>query len=195
VGGALARDSGVTLTKKRWRTEQRRYHEILREIRSHLSRDGMCGVVRLLRRTAPDYLTKDSVRKTRDDARTMTQAVERLGELLHQETLSPELRLRLEPERERLLNSLDEVKRICVQAEVNQPGNDPVRIWCARIAFTLLNSFSNETPSSGSADSRYRVITSLLYEILTGEQGRDLKRACDEHLKAMRPLLHPGSSA
>jgi hypothetical protein len=179
---------------RRWSKPQARYREILREIRSHLDRSGMCGVIRTLRRATPEYLARNAIRKTVDDARTIVKVVTQLNGLINQATLAPELRLRLGPERERLSCVLEAIKRICEQAEENRPADDQVRIWCAKIAHTLMVSFSDENPSSGSARSPYRVIAGLLYEVITGERGRDLKRACDEELKAMRDALRLASS-
>lgn len=92
---------------------------------------------------------------------------------------------------ERLLGSLEAVENICEQADMNQPRDDQVKIWCAKIGFTLMVRFSDGIPTSGSASSPYRIVTGLLYEVLTGEGGRDLKRACDDELRLMRPLLDP----
>jgi hypothetical protein len=181
--------SDMRPSPRKWTSEQHRYRELLREIRLHLSRNGMCGVIRILRRATPDYLTRDAIRKTRDDSRAIAKSVSQLEEQVKQSTLSPELVFRLGPERERLLDVLRAVKRVCEEAEQNQPPDDQVRTWCAKIAHTLIIRFSEERPSSGSARSRYRIVAGLLYEILTGESGRDLKRACDEELTKMRQAL------
>jgi hypothetical protein len=186
VGGASARDRPVTASRKKWRKEQRRYREILREIRSHLTRNGMCGVVHLLRRTTPEYLERSAIQKTREDADAIAKSVAKLSELLERATLAPEMQLRLEPEKDALLRGLRAVQEICEQADQNQPPTDQVLTWCARIAFTLLFRFSDKMPTSGSAQSPYRVVASLLYEVLTGEHGHDLNRACDKHLREMR---------
>jgi hypothetical protein len=174
------------MTRRKWRKEQRRYREILREIRSHLTRNGMCGVVRLLRRTTPEYLERSAIQKTRDDADAIAKSAAKLCEQLERATLAPEMQLRLEPEKDALLRGLRAVQEICEQADQNQPRTDQVLTWSARIAFTLLFRFSDKMPTSGSAQSPYRVVASLLYEVLTGEHGHDLRRACDEHLKEMR---------
>jgi hypothetical protein len=189
MGDASARDGRTPVkptNRKKWRKEQRRYQEILREIRSHLTRNGMYGVVRVLRRTSPEYLERCAIQKTREDADAIAKSVAKLSELLERATLAPEMQLRLEPEKDALLRGLRAVQEICEQADQNQPGADQVLIWCASIAFTLLFRFSDKMPTSGSAQSPYRVVASLLYEVLTGEHGHDLRRACDKHLKAMR---------
>jgi hypothetical protein len=186
VGGASAGDRRVTLSSSRLRRKQVRYREILREIRSHLTRNGMYTVVRTLRRAAPGYLERDAIRKTREDARAIAKSAGKLAALLDRATLSPEMQLRLEPEKERLFEGLHRLQNLCVLADQNQPDGDLLLEWCARIAFTLLFRFSDKTPTSGSAQSPYRVVASLLYEVVTDQQGHDLKRACDKHLKRMR---------
>jgi hypothetical protein len=184
----------VTLKRTKWRKEQRRYREILREIRSHLTRNGMCAIVRLLRRTTPEFLERNAIQKVRDDADSISKLATKLSELLERSTLAPEMRLRLEPEKDALLRGLRAVREICEQADQNQPRTDQVLAWCARIAFTLLFRFSDQTPTSGSVQSPYRVVASLLYEVLTGEHGHDLRRACDEHLKGMRQAVSTNHS-
>jgi hypothetical protein len=183
-----ARKGIAAPSRKKWRKEQRRYREILREIRSHLTRNGLCGVVRLLRRTTPEFLERNAIQKVRDDADAIAKLATKLSELLERATLAPEMQLRLAPEKDALLRGLRAVQGICEQADQNQPRTDQVLIWCAKIAFTLLFRFSDKMPTSGSAQSPYRVVASLLYEVLTGEHGCDLRRACDEHLKVMRSV-------
>ncbi|MGJ5120954.1 hypothetical protein [Bradyrhizobium oligotrophicum] len=177
--------------RRRWSKKQRRYREILIEIRSHLNRAGAYRVIRLLRRTAPEFFTRDAIVKTRDDARLIKKAAVRLTDLAAQATLSPELRLRLAPEEERLRTVIRAVCKICDEADRDQ-RDDQVKIWCAEIAFTLLVRFSDKPPTSGSARSPFRVIASLLYEIVTGEAGHDLRRACADELDKMRILRPPG---
>ncbi len=201
MGGAPARDRAVRPNRK-WRKHQRRYREILQEIRQELiGADWLKlttdrrrfvkahGIVRTLRKATPEFLDREAIRKTRDDARAIAKAASLLEEQIEYARLSPEMVLRLEPERQRLMDCLRAVKHICEDAERNQARDDQIKSWCAKIAFTLLIRFSSEIPTSGSPDSTYRIVTSLLYEVLTGEAGRDLKRACDDHLKIMRPLL------
>lgn len=196
------------------RKVRRRYKEILHAIFEHLEvKDtklgnfhGVCEIIRTLRQDAPNYLDRNSIRKTRDDARTIVQSIGDLESHFRRTTLSPELRIRLglnivhSPDEvgnmpvPRLLVALKAVRDICEAAERGQPSDDQVKIWCARIAHTLMVRFSNEKPSSGSEQSSYRVIAGLLFESLTGIRGHDLRRACNDHLQAMRLALQPPSS-
>jgi hypothetical protein len=183
VGGASARDRPV-----KWRQSQRRYREILIELREVLRlRAGSdqrflqaCGIVRALRQASPDYFDREAIRRTRDDARTIIDLIDRLEQALQPNTLAPEIRLRLALETDveayaenapagRLLIALSEVRALCRAGDENQPSADQVRIWCARVAFSLMHRFSEEAPTSGSPRSPYRVIAALLYEVLTGE--------------------------
>jgi hypothetical protein len=130
--------------------------------------------------------------------------IELLECLLRSKTLSPEIQMRLALEQPlpdeymmnspgfRLLRSLEDVRDACEAAEANQPSEDPVRQWCATTAFTLMHRFSKKEIVSGSPRSPYRALAGLLFEVVTGERGRDLKRACNDHLKAMRPLITSG---
>lgn len=189
MGGASARDRSMTARRRKWRKEQHRYLEILREIRSHLAGgDGMCSIIRALRLATPEYLERAAIDKTRDEAREIAGLAERMGALLTRSTIAPELRLRMQPEMESLLASLEAVRHQCLEAEKNQPSSDQVLLWCASTAFSLVFRFSDKMPTSGSARSPYRVVASLLYEVVAGKQGHDLRRACDAHLKAMRAV-------
>jgi hypothetical protein len=161
----------------------------------------MCEIIRTLRCAAPDYLDRNSIRKTRDDARTILRSIAELKGHVQRSTLSPELKFRLGLDAAgssseianmpvpRLLKTLQIISEICEAADQNQPSEDPVKVWCAKVAHTLMFDFSDEKPSSGSPRSSYRIIAGLLYEILTGEADRDLKRACDDHLRAIRTAL------
>jgi hypothetical protein len=208
VGAAPARDRrglAVPVTRR----VRFRYKEILHEIFEHLEvKDtepdnfhGVCEIIRTLRRAAPDYLDRSSIRKTRDDARTILQSIAELKRHVQRSTLSPELKLRLGLDATgssseianmpvpRLLETLQIISEICEAADQGQPSEDPVKVWCAKVAHTLMFRFSDERRSSGSPRSSYRIIAGLLYEILTGEAHRDLKRACDNHLRAIRIML------
>ena len=183
----------------KWR---RRYRTILIEVRAQLTSGDqnfpqICGLIRALRRASPEYFDREAIRNTREDARMVTGAIDRLVGALSSTTLAPELRLRLALDAvaddialnsptTRLLLALKEVRELCQAGSDNQPSADQVRIWCARIAYILMYRFSEEDPSSGSPLSSYRIIATLLYEILTGERDRDLKRACDDHLRGMK---------
>jgi len=61
----------------------------------------------------------------------------------------------------------------------SHPNTDTEAHGCASLASALMLNLSHEKPSSSSDKSRLRQITSLLYEAVTGEVGRDLARACN----------------
>jgi hypothetical protein len=200
----------------RSRKKRARYRAILCDMRSELSPTNgqfrifrMCGIIRALRRNAPSYFNRKAVRKTREDARAILKCIGHLEDQIHRDDLAPELRLRLgldvpslkgtpadldKMPVPQLVNALKIVRDLCEAGVKNQPSEDQIRIWCAKTAHTLMVRFSTKKPSSGSADSSYRVIAGLLYEILTGERERDLKRACDDELKAVRTALREVNS-
>jgi hypothetical protein len=65
------------------------------------------------------------------------------------------------------------------------PERDRVKVGCATFARNLMLAFSRRRVT-GTAEGAYRVITSLLFEALTGEGDVDLKRACDRVLNDVR---------
>ena len=58
-------------------------------------------------------------------------------------------------------------------------------------AWRLLKLYNNE-PASGTADSLYEKVASLLWEAATGERHRDLQRACKDALTTL-PTPHQPS--
>jgi hypothetical protein len=69
----------------------------------------------------------------------------------------------------------------CARAEGAQPSADKVKEWCVHVAFQLIHGFSKAEPT-GTAEKPFRVISTLVYEIVTGKPKSDLKRACDNRL-------------
>ena len=65
------------------------------------------------------------------------------------------------------------------------PERDRVKVGCATFARNLMLAFSRRR-ITGTAEGAYRVIASLLFEVLTGEGDVDLKRACDRVLHDVR---------
>jgi hypothetical protein len=61
------------------------------------------------------------------------------------------------------------------------PEQDRKQDYCAVLARNLMKQFSTLS-ITGTAEGPYRVTASLVYEALTGEAGKDLKRACDRAL-------------
>jgi hypothetical protein len=213
VGEASSRDRrglAVPVTRKVRRRYKQILHGIFERLEVKKTKPGafhaVCEIIRPLRQAAPDYLDRNAIRTTRADARTIAQSIADLESHFRRATLSPELRIRLglniahSPDEvgnlpvPRLLVALKAVRDICEAADRGQPSDDQVKIWCAKIAHTLMVRFSNEKPSSGSEQSSYRTIASLLFEVLTGIRGHDLRRACNDHLRAMRLALQPRSS-
>lgn len=153
-----------------------------------------------LRTLTPAFFHREAIRKTRDDARAIMEAIDRLSGVMATKTLSPELKLRLGLEIHAteassnnlpvpsLVRALSEVRGICQSAEENQPQADQVKRWCATIAIGLINRFSTERPSAGSDQSAYCTIAGLIYESVTGKEER-LRGVCHDVLKSYQPLL------
>ncbi len=67
------------------------------------------------------------------------------------------------------------------------PGRqDVLKRACASLAHTQFLGFSIKRPTSGSANSPYRLVASLIFEAISGQQGADLKRGCDVTLRECR---------
>jgi hypothetical protein len=164
--------------------------------------DAVRAEITRFRALVRDFFNREAIQKTRDDARDIKKAIDHLTTLLSTVTLAPELRLRLgEHDRligspvdianmpvPRLLNALEEVRAICQAADVNQPGTDEVKRWCAFISFRLIRTFSTSKPSAGSDQTPYCTIAGLLYESVTGKEER-LRGVCQKVLKPYLPLL------
>lgn len=67
----------------------------------------------------------------------------------------------------------------------NHPNFDPAKYICPFFAYGLMEALSDRA-ITGTKDDAFRVITSLLYEAISGQQGADLKRACDSCLSEIR---------
>lgn len=223
MGGASACDSAVTevrpatdddlveaITKalKPWAPQRRQLASGFMEEKSEVEVTAeLSTVVRecigRLRQTVPDYFSRDAIRKTRDEARDIDAAIDRVTELLSAKTISPELRLRLGMDTPRtgdpaeitnmpvprLLDALHTVRVRCQAGADNQPNADQVKLWCVRSALNLVLRFSECRPSAGSAKSSYCVIASVLYESVTGEKELQLRRICQDVLRPYLPLL------
>jgi hypothetical protein len=65
------------------------------------------------------------------------------------------------------------------------PRSNPKQQLCQEFADALIYQFSKE-PATGTADSALHAIASLLFEAVTGERDKDLKRAGDAMIKSWR---------
>jgi hypothetical protein len=80
-------------------------------------------------------------------------------------------------------------RSVCAQAISlgfgNHPNYDFLKHACAMSARGLMLDMSDRK-ITGTKDDVFRVITSLFYEAVSGQQGADLKRACDSVLREIR---------
>jgi hypothetical protein len=96
-----------------------------------------------------------------------------------------EIRAAVTTDRAVLLQRLQQLRMDCERQEppLHSSGPEPDRekVYCATLARNLMMKFSTR-PITGSAESPYRQIASLLFEALSGNGEVDLKRACDRVL-------------
>jgi hypothetical protein len=84
------------------------------------------------------------------------------------------------------LSELTRLRQVCARA-INpgfglHPNHDHAKGLCPWFARGLMLELSN-AKITGTKDASFRVISSLLYEAVSGVPGADLKRACDEVLR------------
>jgi hypothetical protein len=87
---------------------------------------------------------------------------------------------------EPLAAELARLRKVCARA-INpgfglHPNHDHAKGLCPWFARGLMLELSN-AKITGTKDASFRVISSLLYEAISGEPNADLKRACDEVLR------------
>jgi hypothetical protein len=89
---------------------------------------------------------------------------------------------------EAFIKELERIRRVGTAKIGRHPNFDPAKDESARSAYRLMRSLSREK-ITGTRDRAFRIITSLLYEVLSGEQDADLKRACDAVLADPFPFF------
>jgi hypothetical protein len=65
------------------------------------------------------------------------------------------------------------------------PNYEPVKTQCAWTAHYIMRELSNKK-ISGTKDGAFWIITSLLYEAVSGQKNAALKRTCDSVLRDIR---------
>jgi hypothetical protein len=90
---------------------------------------------------------------------------------------------RLEDDARRALDAAKQVKVRSVRSDAFP------KELCAYYALDLMLELSSRMPSA-AGDGPYQKISSLLWELLTGEVEKNLDRQCRNHIKKLRP---PGS--
>jgi hypothetical protein len=132
---------------------------ILSEVKSRIER---------LRDVTSDLFSREAIRRTRDDAKHLRADIIGLERRIAK--ASPEMRLRLklfQPASDvvchihPLLRELAIARKECEAAIKAAPSTDPVKEWCARIAWDLMFRFSEEKRTS-SIKSPFRLIASYL---------------------------------
>jgi hypothetical protein len=130
----------------------------------------------LLRDVSQGHFSRSAIRKTRDDARTLKEEIKRIERLLRDASPEMKLRLKLNPVgwQNPLLVELAAARKECDRAVVAAPATNEIKKWCARVAFR---------------QGPFRCVTRCLYYAVTGKEGKDLKRACDDHLRRARQAV------
>jgi hypothetical protein len=77
-------------------------------------------------------------------------------------------------------SELKRMREVCSRALSEglgyHPNYDPVKRYCAMVAYNLMGVSKQNITST--KDSPFRAIVSLLYEAVSGQRDADLKRAC-----------------
>jgi hypothetical protein len=204
----------ITTALKPWKPQYRQVETGKRagQMEAKSSRDVQRDIVKAVRfemlrfRTSsvPHFFSREAIRKTRHDARDIIKTIDQLIRLVAAKTLSPELQLRLGQHTNvigsqvdrakmpipRLLDGLYEIRAVCDQADKKQPGADQIKLWCARTAIRLINSFSETRPSAGSANTPYCRIAGLFYQGTT-KKPATLRRICQDVLRPYQEFLPP----
>jgi hypothetical protein len=83
---------------------------------------------------------------------------------------------------ETVLAELARLRILCAQRFGYPPNYDDEKEACAVFAFCMLYELSARK-ITGTENAPFRTITGLLYEVVTGKENMDLKRACDQVLR------------
>jgi hypothetical protein len=73
---------------------------------------------------------------------------------------------------------LKRVRKICARNYGIHPNYDHAKNLSAQFSYGLMREHSDKK-ITGTEAQAFRIITSLLYEAVSGQQDADLKRACD----------------
>jgi hypothetical protein len=85
-----------------------------------------------------------------------------------------------------LFAELTRLRKVCtILSFGNHPNFDVAKHQSARSAYDVMEKCSDRK-ITGTENQAFRIITALLYEVVSGQQDADLKRACDVILRRMR---------
>jgi hypothetical protein len=86
------------------------------------------------------------------------------------------------------VTELRRLREVCAQDYGLHPNYDHAKNLSAELAYDLMRKLSDQK-ITGTEDGAFRTISGLLYEVISGQQDLDLKRACDAVLAFMKPPL------
>jgi hypothetical protein len=76
------------------------------------------------------------------------------------------------------VTELRRLRKVCAQDYGLHPNYDHAKNLSAEFAYDLMRQLSDQN-ITGTEDGAFRTISGLLYEVISGQQDVDLKRACD----------------
>jgi hypothetical protein len=76
------------------------------------------------------------------------------------------------------VTELRRLRKVCAQDYGLHPNYDHAKNLSAEFAYDLMRELSDQN-ITGTEDGAFRTISGLLYEVISGKQDVDLKRACD----------------
>jgi hypothetical protein len=86
------------------------------------------------------------------------------------------------------VTELRRLREVCARDYGLHPNYDHAKNLSAEFAYDLMRELSDQK-ITGTEDGAFRTISGLLYEVISGQQDLDLKRACDAVLAFMKPPL------
>jgi hypothetical protein len=103
----------------------------------------------------------------------------------------PELRFRREMEARRIAfgTALKRLREVCARDYGDHPNYDHAKNQSAWFSYVLMQSHSDRK-ITGTENQAFRTIAGLVYDVVSGQQDADLKRACDTLLRNMPSTAH-----
>jgi len=140
--------------------------------------------IELLTSVSNEHLRPDGG-LTKDHAKALLDAVVRLEKQIERAAEeSPEMRIRTRGV------DFGWLREECEDAiKAAHSKRDRIKEQCAKSALHLNLKFCDEQPTSGSRESRFRKLTTLVYQAVTGGIDCDLERACENALRPYREII------
>jgi hypothetical protein len=146
-----------------------------------------------LQAAIPEYFARFAIKEIRASARKIVKTINTLEYQLKTAPIGLRPWLQLDDpfgagRSTQVKGNLRILRRMCEDAVETLPNEDPIRRWCAKTAWFLMQKFSTNEPTSKTAKDPFRQIASSIYEYIADEPDRDLERACNDVLRIMRAI-------